>query len=78
LASIDVAESSEGECVMKATMMELETELGVMKAKNRELEAEVGERRKSEVRLEEQVRRAKDAWRQIRYISGFALKNVEA
>jgi hypothetical protein len=47
-----------------------------MTARMRELEAELGKSRAANARLEEQVRRCKDGWRQIRQISGYALKEV--
>jgi FtsZ-binding cell division protein ZapB len=60
----------------------VEAEIGVLKARNEELEAEVkvlrGRVRALEARNEAQVRRANDAWRQIRAILGYALRPVEA
>jgi hypothetical protein len=68
--------------VLKARTRELEAEVAVLKASEARLEAEVGVLKASEARLEArleaQVRRAKDAWRQIRQILGYALKKVEA
>ena len=61
---------------MKTKNRELEAELEAMTARMRELEAELGKSRAANVRLEEQVRRCKDGWRQIRQISGYALKEV--
>jgi hypothetical protein len=54
-------------------------ELGKMKARNEKLAAEVevlrARVRALEARVEAQVRRANDAWRQIRAIVGHALRS---
>jgi len=61
---------------------DVEAELGEMKARNEELHAEVevlrAKVRALQARNEAQVRRANDAWRQIRAILGYALRPVEA
>jgi hypothetical protein len=67
---------------MMEVKRDVETEVGLLKARNEELETEVevlrGRVRALEARLEAQVRRAKDTWRQIRAILGYALSPVEA
>jgi predicted nuclease with TOPRIM domain len=62
---------------MKTKNREFGAELEAMTARMRELEAELDKIRTANVRLEEQVRRCKDGWRQIRQISGYALKEVQ-
>ena len=61
---------------------DVEAELGEMKARNEELQAEVevlwAKVRALQARNEAQVRRANDAWRQIRAILAYALRPVEA
>jgi hypothetical protein len=78
----DVAVKMKAERVLKARMRELEVEVVVLKASEARLEAEVAVLKASEARLETrleaQMLRAKDAWRQIRQILGYALKKVEA
>ena len=75
----NVAENWES---MTEVKRDVETEIGMLKARNEELEAEVkvlrGRVRALEARNEAQVRRANDAWRQIRAILGYALRPVEA
>jgi hypothetical protein len=61
----NVAENWES---MMEVKRDVEAEIGGLKARNEELEA----------RNEAQVRRANDAWRQIRAILGYALRPVEA
>ncbi len=67
---------------MMEVKRDVETEIGVLMARNEELEAEVkvlrGRVRALGARNEAQVRRANDAWRQIRVILGYALRPVEA
>ena len=67
---------------MMEVKRDVEAEIGVLKARNEELETEVkvlrGRVRALEARNEAQVRRANDAWRQIRAILGYALRAVEA
>ena len=71
----------ETEKVMTEVKRDVEAELGEMKARNEELEAEVGvlqaRVRALEAKLEAQVRRVKDAWRQIRQSLGHVLTQVE-
>ena len=61
---------------------DVEAELGEMKARNEELHAEVevlrAKVRALQARNEAQVRRANDAWGQIRAIVRYALRPVEA
>jgi len=75
----NVAENWES---MMEVKRDVEAEIGMLKARNEELEAEVkvlrGRVRALEARNEAQVRRANDAWRQIRAILGYALRPVEA
>ena len=60
---------------------DVEAELGEMKARNEELHAEVEVLRAKVISLqarnEAHVRRANDAWRQIRAILWYALRPVE-
>jgi FtsZ-binding cell division protein ZapB len=61
---------------------DVEAELGELKARNEELQAEVevlrAKVRALQARNEAQVRRANDAWGQIRAIVRYALRPVEA
>jgi FtsZ-binding cell division protein ZapB len=74
----NVAENWES---MMEVKRDVEAEIGGLKARNEELETEVkvlrGRVRALEARNEAQVRRANDAWRQIRAILGYALRSVE-
>jgi FtsZ-binding cell division protein ZapB len=75
----NVAENWES---MMEVKRDVEAEIGGLKARNEELETEVkvlrGRVRALEARNEALVRRANDAWRQIRAILGYALRPVEA